>query len=255
MEQGVAFNSLNFTVNHTERRQQTVVGMKCRGFVCPSDVNGNKLTAFNAQDQRPAGERQRHELRFQPRGLVHVGRLCPRRPRQSRRFPAQSKPSPGGHLRRHEQHAGPRRTVKVYQPLCAFSAGLSNITNPANVPSPLADLTQWLQNTHGLVQYLDPHVSHVLGRRQPALKPPMTTAWLPTRRSSIRLAMTATWRPSCTSRRRPRRAWCRRSEPSRLVAITPAASTRCSLMAASLRQEHDQRRDLASCGQRVPAAR
>jgi len=59
--------------------------------------------------------------------------------------------------------------VKVYQPLCAFSAGLSNITNPANVPSPLADpYSVAPEYTMASCNTSTRTFSHVLGRRQPA---------------------------------------------------------------------------------------
>src|SRR5256885_959165 len=49
MEQGVAFNALNFTVNHQNDANTTVVGAKVAVFVCPSDPNGDKYTSFKAK--------------------------------------------------------------------------------------------------------------------------------------------------------------------------------------------------------------
>ena len=48
MEQGVAFNSINFTSPNTHRTASngTVVNMAISSFLCPSDPNSNGLTAF-----------------------------------------------------------------------------------------------------------------------------------------------------------------------------------------------------------------
>src|SRR3954469_8704700 len=48
-EQGVAFNALNFTVNHQHDANTTIVGMKVGLFVCPSDPNGDQKTSFNSK--------------------------------------------------------------------------------------------------------------------------------------------------------------------------------------------------------------
>jgi prepilin-type N-terminal cleavage/methylation domain-containing protein/prepilin-type processing-associated H-X9-DG protein len=48
MEQGVAFNALNFTFKHTSAENSTVVGMQVSVFVCPSDVNKDARTPFPA---------------------------------------------------------------------------------------------------------------------------------------------------------------------------------------------------------------
>src|SRR4051812_25818921 len=48
MEQGVAFNALNFQFNHVNAANSSVVGMVVSVFVCPSDINSNKLTPFPA---------------------------------------------------------------------------------------------------------------------------------------------------------------------------------------------------------------
>src|SRR5262249_5263353 len=46
MEQGVMFNSINFTFDHRSAEHSTVVGSAVPFFVCPSDPNQNSLTAF-----------------------------------------------------------------------------------------------------------------------------------------------------------------------------------------------------------------
>ena len=46
MEQGVAFNSINFSFTHRTVQNSTVVGMALTCFLCPSDPNQGGLTAF-----------------------------------------------------------------------------------------------------------------------------------------------------------------------------------------------------------------
>jgi prepilin-type N-terminal cleavage/methylation domain-containing protein/prepilin-type processing-associated H-X9-DG protein len=46
MEQGVAFNSVNFSYTHRTVQNSTVVGLSLTCFLCPSDPNIGGLTAF-----------------------------------------------------------------------------------------------------------------------------------------------------------------------------------------------------------------
>ena len=46
MEQGVAFNALNFNFNHLNATNSTVVSNAVSVFLCPSDVNLDKKTPF-----------------------------------------------------------------------------------------------------------------------------------------------------------------------------------------------------------------
>ena len=46
MEQGVAFNSINFFFTHRTVQNSTVVGLALTCFLCPSDPNMDGLTAF-----------------------------------------------------------------------------------------------------------------------------------------------------------------------------------------------------------------
>jgi prepilin-type N-terminal cleavage/methylation domain-containing protein/prepilin-type processing-associated H-X9-DG protein len=46
MEQGVAFNSINFSYTHRTVQNSTVVGLALTCFLCPSDPNIGGLTAF-----------------------------------------------------------------------------------------------------------------------------------------------------------------------------------------------------------------
>ena len=46
MEQGVAFNSINFSFTHRTVQNSTVVGLALTCFLCPSDPNSGGMTAF-----------------------------------------------------------------------------------------------------------------------------------------------------------------------------------------------------------------
>ncbi len=46
MEQGVAFNSINFSFTHRTVQNSTVVGLALTCFLCPSDPNYDGQTAF-----------------------------------------------------------------------------------------------------------------------------------------------------------------------------------------------------------------
>jgi prepilin-type N-terminal cleavage/methylation domain-containing protein len=46
MEQGVAFNAINFSFTHRTVQNSTVVGLALTCFLCPSDPNRSGLTAF-----------------------------------------------------------------------------------------------------------------------------------------------------------------------------------------------------------------
>src|SRR5262249_52484589 len=46
MEQGVAFNAINFNFSHLDASNTTVVTVSMSIFVCPSDINNDKRTQF-----------------------------------------------------------------------------------------------------------------------------------------------------------------------------------------------------------------
>ncbi len=46
MEQGVAFNSINFSFKHNNANNFTVVGLQLSVFLCPSDINKDQRTAI-----------------------------------------------------------------------------------------------------------------------------------------------------------------------------------------------------------------
>src|SRR4051812_43885350 len=54
MEQGVAFNAINFNLTHQDIANTTVVGLKMTLFTCPSDVNASAQTPFPPKDLNTA---------------------------------------------------------------------------------------------------------------------------------------------------------------------------------------------------------
>jgi prepilin-type N-terminal cleavage/methylation domain-containing protein/prepilin-type processing-associated H-X9-DG protein len=48
MEQGVAFNAINFAFKHNNANNFTVVGLQVSVFLCPSDINKDQRTAIGA---------------------------------------------------------------------------------------------------------------------------------------------------------------------------------------------------------------
>jgi prepilin-type N-terminal cleavage/methylation domain-containing protein/prepilin-type processing-associated H-X9-DG protein len=173
MEQGVAFNALNFTQNHISFANSTVVAMALTSFTCPSDVNGNQRTPFPPFTGIP-GTVSVTSYGFNTGDwFVWNGFNGPENrsvfgPNRSRRFA--------------EFLDGTSNTlvatdVKVYQPLRRCSAQLANINNPASVPGPDADpLTiapEYRSAACGLGQ------SHTFWADGNPQETGMTTAWPP----------------------------------------------------------------------------
>jgi prepilin-type N-terminal cleavage/methylation domain-containing protein/prepilin-type processing-associated H-X9-DG protein len=46
MEQGIAFNAINFSFTHRNAENATVVGVVMEVFLCPSDIHSGQMTAF-----------------------------------------------------------------------------------------------------------------------------------------------------------------------------------------------------------------
>lgn len=133
MEQGVAFNALNFNFNHLSATNVTVVGMAVNSFVCPSDVNKDKRSPFPPFTGLTAsGSVTSYGFSagdwfvwngFNP--PENRGAFGPNRSRSLAEF-----------------QDGTSQTllasdVKVYQPYRRCSAQLANISNPNSVPSPM----------------------------------------------------------------------------------------------------------------------
>ena len=67
MEQGVAFNSINFSFTHRTVQNSTVVGLALTCFLCPSDPNSGRPDRVPLRRERP-----RALLRLQRGRLVHL---------------------------------------------------------------------------------------------------------------------------------------------------------------------------------------
>jgi prepilin-type N-terminal cleavage/methylation domain-containing protein/prepilin-type processing-associated H-X9-DG protein len=135
MEQGVAFNALNFVFRHTSAQNSTVVGMSVTVFVCPSDVNNGQKTPFPPSSGVNAVASVTSYGFSQGDWYVWNGFGGPDNrsafgPNRSRRVAEFTDGTSGTLL---------ATDVKVYQPLRRCSTPLANINNPASVPDPTAD--------------------------------------------------------------------------------------------------------------------
>ncbi len=134
MEQGVAFNALNFNFNHLNAANSSVVGTSVTVFLCPSDINANRKTPFPPFTGLNAVASVTSYGVNEGDWYVWNGFGGPDNrgvfgPNRSRRIS--------------EFTDGTSQTlmatdVKVYQPLCRFTS-LANINNPLVVPPPTAD--------------------------------------------------------------------------------------------------------------------
>jgi prepilin-type N-terminal cleavage/methylation domain-containing protein/prepilin-type processing-associated H-X9-DG protein len=134
MEQGVAFNALNFNFSHLQAPNSSVVGLAVAVFVCPSDINNNKRTPFpaftglNATASVTSYGFNEGDW-FLWNGFNPPDNRSPFQPNRSTRIADFSDGTSQTLL---------ASDVKVYQPL-RRCASFANINTPANVPSPLAD--------------------------------------------------------------------------------------------------------------------
>ena len=135
MEQGVAFNALNFSFNHLSATNTTVVGLAVTMFVCPSDPNADKRTAFPPFTGLAATASVTSYGFNAGDWFVWNGFTPPENrgafgPNRSRRI---SEFTDG------LSNTVMATDVKVYNPLRRCSAQLANIQDPINVPPPTAD--------------------------------------------------------------------------------------------------------------------
>ncbi len=135
MEQGVAFNSLNFIGKHTSSDNTTVVAMQVAIFLCPSDINKDQRTQINGQ---PAGVMASvTSYGFNAGDWYIWGGFGS--PQNRGVF------SPNYSMRIAEFTDGTSNTmiatdVKVYNPLCGPFAAIVNVSPPpGTVPAPDAD--------------------------------------------------------------------------------------------------------------------
>ncbi len=175
MEQGVAFNALNFDFNHLAWQNTTVVGMAVSVFLCPSDPNKEARTPFPPFTGIPATASVTSYGFNSGDWFVWNGFNPPENrgafgPNRSRRIS--------------EFRDGTSQTllatdVKIYSPLRRCSTQLSNINNPNVVPppnaNPLAIAPEYSSAACGLGK------SHTIWADGNTHETAMTTAWPPNR--------------------------------------------------------------------------
>lgn len=173
MEQGVAFNALNFTQNHLAWQNSSVVSMVLTSFVCPSDPNSAQRTPFPPFTKIPGtvgttsyGFNIGDWYVFGGFGTVDTRGVFG--PNKSRRIA--------------EFIDGTSNTlmatdVKIYEPLRRCGTQFANINTPAPMPDPNADpftiAPEYGSAACGLGQ------SHTFWADGNAQETGMTTAWPP----------------------------------------------------------------------------
>jgi len=171
MEQGVAFNALNFSFNHLNAANVTVVGMAVSAFVCPSDVNKDQKTPFPPFTGLSAVASVTSYGMNEGDWFVWNGFNAPDNggafgPNRSRRFAAFTDGASNTLF---------ATDVKVYNPLCGPNAVIAGVTSPSPVPPPNADpytvAPAYLTCTPGR--------GHTFWADGNAHETAMTTAWPP----------------------------------------------------------------------------
>jgi prepilin-type N-terminal cleavage/methylation domain-containing protein/prepilin-type processing-associated H-X9-DG protein len=170
MEQGPAFNAINFTLRYSVPENTTVSSLSISSFLCPSEINpqprstataryGVNNYGWNMGDWYVWG------------GFAGTPNRAPFQINQSRRFAGFSDGLSNTIV---------AAEVKAYQPNLGNCGGLANIDNPADVPPASADpyavvpeyTTGCTLSATGHTEWVDGAV-HETG---------MTTAWTPNRR-------------------------------------------------------------------------
>ena len=171
MEQGVAFNALNFNFNHLNAANSSVVGTAVSVFLCPSDINSTKKTQFppftglNAVASVTSyGVNEGDWFIWNGfNGPENRGAFGPNRSRRISEFTD-----------------GTSQTllatdVKVYQPLCRFSS-FANVNSPTAFYDPTADPYTLAPEYAGSCS---PGQSHTFWADGNPHETAMTTAWPP----------------------------------------------------------------------------
>jgi prepilin-type N-terminal cleavage/methylation domain-containing protein/prepilin-type processing-associated H-X9-DG protein len=135
MEQGVAFNALNFNFSHLQAPNSSVVGMSVSVFLCPSDVNNDKRTPFPPFTGLAAAASVTSYGFCEGDWFMWNGFNPPDN---------RSAFQPNRSLRIAEFTDGTSQTllatdVRIYQPLRRCGAQLANINDPSVIPPPSAD--------------------------------------------------------------------------------------------------------------------
>jgi prepilin-type N-terminal cleavage/methylation domain-containing protein/prepilin-type processing-associated H-X9-DG protein len=173
MEQGVAFNALNFNWNHISWQNSTVVAMALTSFTCPSDIHSTDRTPFPPFTGIP-GTVSVTSYGFNTGDwYVWGGFGSPDNrsvfgPNKSRSF---------ADFLDGTSNTLVAADVKIYQPLRRCNTQLSQINNPAIVPPATADpftvAPEYQSAACGLGQ------SHTFWADGNPQESGMTTAWPP----------------------------------------------------------------------------
>ena len=171
MEQGVAFNSINFSFTHRTVQNSTVVGLALTCFLCPSDPNMRRHDRVPVRRQRPCAL-----LRLQRGRLVHLERaLSTAAPTMDRTTAASLVPTRAGGSR--SSPTAPARpfsppTSRRFNPFCQVGGQFSeaNLSSPtAPLPSPYVDplsVAVGIHNGRRLQRHSPRPRTYSLGRRQ-----------------------------------------------------------------------------------------
>jgi prepilin-type processing-associated H-X9-DG protein len=136
MEQGNAFNGLNFSFSHTQAANSTIVGMQVAVYLCPSDPNKDQRTAFPASANLPNATACVTSYGFNSGewflwggigGLENRGAFGPNRSLRTSNFLDGL------------SNTVMASDVKIYQPFYRCANGLANISFPGSIPPPTAD--------------------------------------------------------------------------------------------------------------------
>jgi prepilin-type N-terminal cleavage/methylation domain-containing protein/prepilin-type processing-associated H-X9-DG protein len=170
MEQGAAFNAINFTLRYSVAENTTVSALGLSSFLCPSEIKPEpKLTATARMGVNNYGLNMGDWYVWG--GFAGMPNRAPFQVNRSRRF-AEFTDGLSNTLVAAE--------VKAYQPNLGNCGGLANLNNPGAIPLPSADPNAVAPeynsgctlSTTGHTEWVDGGV-HETG---------MTTAWTPNRR-------------------------------------------------------------------------
>ena len=171
MEQGVAFNSINFMFSHQDVTNTTVVTMAVSVFVCPSDVNKDQRTTFG-----PGGIYTASVTSYGYNAgdwFVWNGFNGP----DARGMFAPNKSRRVAEITDGTSNTLMASDVKVYSPLCRSSTGTPPGMSPTAVPLPDADPYTVLADYKSCA----PGKGHTFWADGNTHETSMTTAWTPNR--------------------------------------------------------------------------
>jgi prepilin-type N-terminal cleavage/methylation domain-containing protein/prepilin-type processing-associated H-X9-DG protein len=171
MEQGVMFNSMNFTFDHRSAQNSTVVQSAVAFFTCPSDINFAGKTPFPFGTASVTSYGVNAGDWFVWNGFTPPTTRGVFGPNLSRRMA--------------EFVDGTSNTVmisdvKAYQPFCRVGTALALIQDPINVPPPTANpvevAPEYNSTTCSAIPPATGHTAWVDGNTQ---ETGFTTAWPP----------------------------------------------------------------------------